>query len=216
MPENLSTEAGSAAQPGTGKMPAWGWILIGCGGLTVLAGLFFIIVPIIAAIAIPSLIAARHSSFETAGAANLRAYATAQTMYIKTDWDGNGTKEYAVPFTNLYLDATVAPPRTHKLIDKGFADATVPTALKQGFYFGDLVSIAGVPLVPATGYGLCAAPGSYNRTGTKIYVIQLDGRPTGTDAVNVQAGLLSGQVANLINDYPSAALMAAQKWAEAD
>jgi hypothetical protein len=173
------------------------------------------IIAIIAAIAIPSLIAARRNSFDTAGAANMRAYATAQTMYIKTDWDGNGSKEYAVPFTNLYIDASCGN-RMHKLIDRGFYEAIVPTALKQGYYFGDLVSIAGVPLMANTGYGLCGAPGSYERSGTRLYVIQLDGRPTYTDAANIQAGLSTGQAVNLIVDYPSNAQMAAQKWIEAD
>jgi hypothetical protein len=178
-------------------------------------GTFTSFICMIAAIAIPSLIDARRSSFETCGAANLRAYATAQTMYIKTDWDGDGQKTYAVPFTNLYLDASVAPPKEQKLLDKGFADATLATRLKQGFYFADLATNAGVPINPAADYGLCGAPGAYDRTGTKIYVICVDGRPMGTDAPNV-AAYQAGQVVLLINDYPPAATITAQKWSEQD
>jgi type IV pilus assembly protein PilA len=173
------------------------------------------IIAIIAAIAIPSLIAARRNSFDTAGAANCRAYATAQTMYIKTDWDGNGTKEYANPFANLYSDATAAG-KMHKLIDKGFNDAVDSGHLKQGYYFGDLATVATVAINWAADYGLCGAPGAYDRTGTRLYVVGSDGRPLCTDAPNVQAGATAGTVIALITDYPSAAQITAQFWAEAD
>ena len=172
-------------------------------------------IAVVAAIAIAWLSASRGNAYDAAAASNMHAYAKAQTMYIKTDWDGDNQKKYATPFTNLYMDATAAN-KMHKLIDKGFYDATVATALKQGFYFGDLTQVATVAINWAADYGLCGAPGSYGRSGTKVFVIQVDGRPTSTDAENLQVGVLDGQVVNLIADYPGAAQMLAQKWIEAE
>jgi hypothetical protein len=160
-----------------------------------------------AAIAIPSLIAARRSSFETAGAANLRAYATAQTMYIKTDWNNDGKREYAHPFTNLYSDASTGNTmQMHKYIDMGMNSAAGPTGVpKQGYLFQDCKTIGGKPIDWTQDYAMCAIPAAYGRTGTRVFIISSDGIPYGKDL---------GPGATFVDDFP--ANPAAAGWMEAE
>ena len=47
------------------------------------------IIAIIAAIAIPSLLAARRGSLETNAVRSARAYSSAQTMFKRNDWEVN-------------------------------------------------------------------------------------------------------------------------------
>jgi prepilin-type N-terminal cleavage/methylation domain-containing protein len=177
-----------------------------------------VVILVITAILIPCLAMARISAYNAAGAANMRAYAYAQTMYIKTDYDGGGTKEYAVPFTNLYIDASQGN-KMIGLIDKAFYEATEPGRSKQGYYFSDLATIAGVAICPAGDYGLCGAPAAYRRTGTRIFVvISGGGSPRdglmSADAANIQAGIKKDEVVKLIADYPDTARITAQQWRE--
>jgi prepilin-type N-terminal cleavage/methylation domain-containing protein len=184
------------------------------------------IIAIIAAIAIPSLIAARKNSYDTAGAANMRAYATAQTMFIKTDWYGTG-KQYAQPMTDLYTLAT--GPSANKvlaLLDSGFNASYVgpagglPPALnpttglaptpKQGFVFGG-DAIAAVTSWTSD-YFLCGVPRSYDRSGSKIYVINVDGRPMAQDCSVLNAGIAAGAAVPLVAVYP----VVLTTWSESD
>jgi hypothetical protein len=157
------------------------------------------------AIAIPSMMTARRSSFEVNGMCCLRACATAQTMYIKTDWDGNGKKEYAFPFTNLYQDASCGG-KEHKLIDRGFADAAGPAgAPKMGYLFQDCKTIGGKPIDRTKDYALCAKPAVYGRTGCRTFIVSTDGMVWGKDL---------GSGATFVDDFPADPKAAG--WSEAD
>lgn len=168
------------------------------------------IIAIIAAIAIPSLIAARKNSYDTAGAANMRAYATAQTMFIKTDWAGTG-RTYAQPMTSLYqLPAAIQNGKVIALIDKGMNDAwagiaAAPAAAaipKQGYVFG---GDDPTTTTFTADYYLCAVPKAYDRSGTRLYVINVDGRPMCKDANSV-AAVATGATPSFLTVYPLATI----------
>lgn len=104
----------------------------------------------------------------------------------------------------------------HKFIDREFFEATSPTTAKQGFYFRDLNRGTSPVMSWHADHGLCGAPAAYRRTGTKIFVVNSDGRPLCTDAGDIQPGVQNGEVVKLIADYPTAAQITSQKWRQAD
>src|SRR6266550_4023375 len=53
------------------------------------------IIAIIVAIAVPSLLRARMAANESSAVGSCKAFGTAQEMYRRTDWDGDGYLEYA-------------------------------------------------------------------------------------------------------------------------
>ena len=145
------------------------------------------IIAVIAAIAIPSLLGARISSNEGVAAAGLRAAAGAQNMYRRNDWDGDLVYEYAYPFTDLNTeqDASTKP---IKLIDDAFANAAkdgsgpAPNVIpKAGYIYIDLTADDGGDAYAdangnyIAGYGLCAVPNTYGRTGRQTFVINIQG-----------------------------------------
>src|SRR3954468_14832554 len=80
------------------------------------------IIAIIAAIAIPSLLRSRMAANATAAAASCKAFAEAEEIYHRTDYDGDGVLEYAVKMsgpTSLLTNASVEI----ALIDRAFANA---------------------------------------------------------------------------------------------
>src|SRR6201990_2218485 len=82
------------------------------------------IIAIIAAIAIPSLLRSRMASHQTAALASCRAYAEAQEVFHRTDYDKDGYLEYATALTgaNSLLEVN-AGTGDLALIDKSFAAA---------------------------------------------------------------------------------------------
>ena len=153
------------------------------------------IIAIIAAIAIPSLLAARRSSLETNAVGSCRTYATAQTMYKRNDWDGDGAMPYATPFTNLNLD--VPSGRTINLIDGAFAAAVGAAGTpKHGYLFQDMVSIGGAanPINWAVDYGLCGIPAVYGRSGFRSFIVNTNGTVFGND---------QGAATAFVTDYPA-------------
>ncbi|HOX08275.1 MAG TPA: DUF2950 family protein [Planctomycetota bacterium] len=167
------------------KTPGWVWVLLGCGG----ALLLVMIIAIIAAIAIPSLLAARRSSQETVGVASCRAYSMAQVMYKKNDWDGDKVLSYAAPNANklsgpsfYVLYATPDPGGTPVgLLDGVMANASSPLAAKQGYYFTDMKTVGGQPINWVNDYALCASPAIYGRTGYRTFIVSTDGTVYGKD-----------------------------------
>ncbi|HOX07369.1 MAG TPA: DUF2950 family protein [Planctomycetota bacterium] len=147
----------------------------GGGGGTSVAG-----ISVIAAIAIPSLLASRRSSLETAGVAACRAYAAAQTMFRRNDWDGNKVLEYADDFSKLNTtkDAEGNP---IQLIDAAFAAATGPGSPKHGYYFVNMKTIGGAKIDWANDFALCAVPAVYGRTGYRTFIINTNGTTFGID-----------------------------------
>src|ERR1700710_1510378 len=96
------------------------------------------IIAIIAAIAIPNLLRSRMAANETAAVAACKAFATAEDIYRRTDYNKDGVLEYAQRLKgkdSLYETAPDAGDLA--LIDRSFANAEAgPGATpKAGYYF---------------------------------------------------------------------------------
>jgi prepilin-type N-terminal cleavage/methylation domain-containing protein len=138
------------------------------------------IIAIIAAIAIPSLLAARRSALETNACGSMRAYATSQATFKRNDWDGDGLLVYATPFPLLAttLDGTGAP---INLIDDAFRKAIGPLVPKHGYWFQDMTTLRGAVINWATDFGLSTTPATYGRTGYRSFIIDTQGTTYGQD-----------------------------------
>jgi len=170
------------------------------------------IIAIIAAIAIPSLLAARRGSLETNAVGSCRAYCSAQTMFKRNDWDAVnpppnapgtvGILEYASDFRDLNqtLDGTGAPVN---LIDSAFAAARdVAGNPKHGYLFLDMTNIATNAIDWVNDYGLAGVPSVYGRTGYRSFIVCTNGTVFGKDIV------MAGGVPNFgadpgLDDYPA-------------
>jgi prepilin-type N-terminal cleavage/methylation domain-containing protein len=147
------------------------------------------IIAIIAAIAIPSLLRSRMAANQTAAAAACKAYAEAQEIYRRTDYDGDGVLEYAqrLKGANSLLEK-VADEGDLALIDKVFANAegdpgdvtpkagyvfTVMTEQGESATGGARNYIANDNMT--LGYGLSAAAGAYDGTGRDNFAINNNG-----------------------------------------
>jgi prepilin-type processing-associated H-X9-DG protein len=138
-------------------------------------------VSIIAAIAIPSLLAARRSSLETNAVGSCRSYCGAQVMYKRNDWDGDGVLQYAPDFAqlNTQLDGNGDP---IQLLDAAFAGAKGPGGTpKHGYLFYNMKTIAGKKIDWVNDFALCAVPAQYGRTGFRTYIINTNGTVFGID-----------------------------------
>src|SRR6195952_3689133 len=82
------------------------------------------IIAIIAAIAIPNLLRSRMAANEVAAVAACKAYATAQNIYRRTDWNHDATLEYAKRLRGVDSLFESAPVQGDiALIDQAFAKA---------------------------------------------------------------------------------------------
>jgi len=147
------------------------------------------IIAIIAAIAIPNLREGEKNANETAAITCLRQFLGAQSVYHRTDYDGDGVKEYAQRLFLLYdYDGDAGPAVPLKLIDLAFAKAEytagyVTQGPRTGYYFADHeTGRSGAPFSPDNngdgyldGFGLTGFPAQYNRTGLKTFVIDTEG-----------------------------------------
>ena len=147
------------------------------------------IIAIIAAIAIPSLLRSRMAANQTAAVAACKAFAEAEEIYRRTDYDRDGILEYAQRLSgaNSLLETT-ANAGDLALVDQTFGRAeggnTVATP-KSGYVFTVLtrqgVSATGGARSYVTGsnmtlgYGLCAVPGAYDGTGRDQFLISNNG-----------------------------------------
>jgi len=138
------------------------------------------IIAIIAAIAIPSLLAARRNTLETNAVGSCRAYASAQTMYKRNDWNGDGVLSYATPFSvlNTQVDATG---QAIQYIDGAFGAAIAAASPKHGYWFADMATVATVAIDWVNDYGLSATPAIYARTGYRSFIINVNGTTFGQD-----------------------------------
>ena len=103
------------------------------------------------------------------------AYAAAQTMFHRNDWDGNGVMEYATPFSEL-SSTKDADGNPIQLIDKAFAAAVDKEHPKHGYIFRDIKDFDNKVAVDFVNeFALCATPAEYGKTGRRTFVISTNG-----------------------------------------
>jgi type IV pilus assembly protein PilA len=115
------------------------------------------IISLLAAIAIPNLLRARHNANEAAGIAALRTISTACESYRAAQ------TPTAYP-ANLGLLSSAVPP----YIDAGLATATAVATAKQGYFFT-------YAYVNANQYTCTASPAVSGTTGTRIFFVDESG-----------------------------------------
>jgi prepilin-type N-terminal cleavage/methylation domain-containing protein len=147
------------------------------------------IIAIIAAIAIPCLLRARIATNETAAAAACKAFAEAEEIYRRTDYNGDGILEYALTIRgdNSLLE-TSAGAGDLALVDQTFgaAEGDVSSARPRSGYIFTVLTTQGPSAAGGRrcyvvqgrmtyGYGLSAAPFSYEGSGRSTFVINSNG-----------------------------------------
>ncbi|HYF49539.1 MAG TPA: DUF2950 family protein [Planctomycetota bacterium] len=147
------------------------------------------IIAIIAAIAIPSLLRSRMAANQTAAAAACKAFAEAEEIYRRTDYDADGVLEYAQTLkgANSLLEKT-ANAGDLALVDKtfGLAEGEAGTAVPKAGYVFTVLTAQGASATGGSrnylvsgnmtlGYGLSAVPGAYDGTGRDTFVISNNG-----------------------------------------
>jgi len=140
------------------------------------AGLVFLFVIVVTAVAIPNLLAKRRGANQSNPVAAVMEVGSAQNMYYRTDWDGDGVLEYATSFPVLYSQKDAAG-NLLRLISEALALATEPALALHGYYFVDITAHeTDGPYVDASSnqrddYGICAVPGRYPRSGRATYIM---------------------------------------------
>jgi prepilin-type N-terminal cleavage/methylation domain-containing protein len=141
------------------------------------------IIAIIAAIAIPSLLRSRMASNEVAAIGACKAFAEAEEIFHRTDYDGDGILEYTTMMSgNFSLYETTAGLGDLQLIDRNFAAAEgVPaTATPKAGYVFTVLTRQGAPLPVLSymrgtnmiaGFGLSVIPAAYDSTGRDSFLI---------------------------------------------
>jgi hypothetical protein len=111
---------------------------------------------------------------------------SAQSIYHRTDWDGDGVLEYASSFPLLYNQVDVAGMQL-KLVSEALSLATGPATSLHGYWFVDITAHeeAG-PYADANGnqpddFGICAVPATYPRSGRETYIMDATGTVWGKD-----------------------------------
>jgi prepilin-type N-terminal cleavage/methylation domain-containing protein len=134
------------------------------------------IIAVIAAIAIPNLVASRIASNETAAVASLRTYLGAQNQFVRTDFYGLGWLVYANPsqgegFPDLNeLGGPGSGGTVLKMIDLAFAQAIPGGPARAGYVFDDITY--GDYTIDC---GLGAAPKVFARSGRNLFEIDVTG-----------------------------------------
>ena len=125
-----------------------------------------VIIGIIAAIAIPNLLAARRSANEGSAISALRTYHGAQMTYASSYGNGNYAGSTAGLTTQAFTD----------LSGVNLIDATLGSGLKSGYNFigGRTPSSASGPAQFA-GYAYMTTPSGVTATGTRVFNIMTDG-----------------------------------------
>lgn len=147
--------------------------------------------------------ATAHSSPGTNAVGCCRAYCSAQSMYHRRDWDGDGKREYAESFGKLH-NTTDPSGEPIRLIDEAFAGATRTGPPKHCYRFEDLKTIAGDPIDRKSDYALCAAPASYGPNRRHVLIVKTDGRVWARDF---------GE-SRFVTDFPANPIR--EKWRPAD
>lgn len=125
-----------------------------------------VIIGIIAAIAIPNLLASRRASNEASAISALRTYHGAQMTYASTYGGGN----YAGPTTALTTQAF------SDLMAVNLIDSVLGTGNKSGYYFiGGRTPASATSPAQFTGYAYMTTPSGVTATGARVFSIMTDG-----------------------------------------
>ncbi len=148
------------------------------------------IIAIIAAIAIPNLLRSRMAANETAAVAACKAFATAENIYRRTDYNGDGALEYAQKLSgDNSLFSTSGAAGDIALIDRSFAlaeGAPLVATPKAGYVFtvlttqgasasGGAMNYVDNNTRMTLGYGLCATSNQYDGVGRNTFIINTAG-----------------------------------------
>jgi type IV pilus assembly protein PilA len=136
------------------------------------------IIAIIAAIAIPSLLRSRMAANSTAAAAACKAFAEAEEIYHRTDYDADGVLEYCTKMTGATSLATNAGIEI-ALIDRAFANAETQTGTPKAGYVFTVLTTQTLPVARlfvtnsnmTLGYAFSACPAAYDSTGRDSFMI---------------------------------------------
>ncbi|HLX60081.1 MAG TPA: DUF2950 family protein [Planctomycetota bacterium] len=145
------------------------------------------IIAIIAAIAIPNLLRSRMAANETAAVAACKAFATAEDIYRRTDYNHDGILEYAQTLSgNNSLLENTAGAGDIALIDRAFGNAEgapLSTAVPKAGYVFQVLTAAGASApggarsfldgngTMTLGYGLSAVSNQYDGVGRNAFII---------------------------------------------
>lgn len=149
------------------------------------------IIAALAAIAIPNLVRAKMAANEVATIAMLKTYGTSQELYKRTDWDGNGTLEFAQNMgpnggngnsESLYYN--IKHTSVTGMLEPGVIRAEIPSTgvttactprtgylffVQLGTSFPTVSSYVNSKGNMIYGYGICAIPGQYSLSGMNTY-----------------------------------------------
>ncbi len=131
------------------------------------------IIAIIAAIAIPNLLRSRMQANETNAIGALKTYASAQSIYLKSNFSAGSsphsgnTQEYA---------STLAQLADKDLIGPAFTAATTVNTGYQGYYFGSATQSSW-----KYDFNLYSWPCVYDKTGVNSFYIDGVGEVRGKD-----------------------------------
>jgi prepilin-type N-terminal cleavage/methylation domain-containing protein len=161
------------------------------GGYTLIELMIvLVIVAVLAAIAIPNYLRSKMAANEAAAIASCKAYASAQNIYRRTDYNQDGVLEYAQHLSgNNSLYESVAGAGDIALIDQQFAHAEgnpMVVTSKSGYVFKVLTAQG--PNAPGGAYGyldgngamtlgfaLSAIPDEYELVGRNSFMINTGG-----------------------------------------
>ncbi len=145
------------------------------------------IIAIIAAIAIPNLLRSRMAANEVAAVAACKAFATAEDIYRRTDYNKDGVLEYAQTLSgNNSLYENTAGAGDIALIDRSFAMAEgtpLSTATPKAGYVFNVLTAQGTSASGGSrafvdsnnrmtlGYGLGATSNQYDGVGRNTFCI---------------------------------------------
>ena len=190
MPENPSVQPPDAGQPSGKKTPGWAWVLIGCGGVTILG-----FIAVIAAIVIPVRMKTRAYVRDVAVVTDLRSYAAAQAVYRQA----NQTFAGQMPLVSM-------SGRGPGLLSPALEAAHGPNGTpRMGYLFLECKTIGGKSIDWTTDYAACAVPAFYGRTGHMTLIVSTDGAVWGKDL---------GPGTAFVDDFPADPRAAG--WVEAD
>jgi prepilin-type N-terminal cleavage/methylation domain-containing protein len=155
------------------------------------------IIATLAALAIPNLIRAKMAANEVASIAMIKSFGTSQELYKRTDWDGNGTLEYAQNIgpnggngnlESLYFN--IKSNSITGLMDSAVINAEIPNTgvttsvtprngymyyVQLGTAFPTVTTYVNSKGAMTQGYSICGLPNQYSLSGVNTYQMNSTG-----------------------------------------